>query len=233
MNTIIGLTAEKNERSVILASDLLITENYRTKQEVRNFFVNNIFVNNDNSTVLAITGVYDNLTTQLLNSFQSGEIDIERIVNEGFFPQLREMNTVRVDGRTFEGKSYTELLLATNYHGRAELYICWPLGKVEYKDWAVLGPKSDDVLNSWNSLCAQDGLENIDQLDPGNLDIDDALRFAVVPPIKANLYFDELNFLYAVTSEGIYADLSNMLREEWKKSKRRAIRDFKKIINGE
>jgi len=150
MTTIIGIEAKNGNRGAILASDLSATKTqwspegdvaYRrqTKTEFQK-----ICVNNDRTVALCLAGSVDKQYFSFLKEVLEGRIDIQKVVKTGSFPEFLGLNMDRWEGRipNQEGNS---MLMATRF-GDPKLYTCWPLGKVEQRDFTAIGSGSDYAL---------------------------------------------------------------------------------------
>ena len=150
MTTLIGIEAKK-DNSVILASDLSATRTswtprgdvaYRkqTKEEAQK-----IDVNKNRTVALASAGLVDKNYLDFLGGVLNGDIDIEKAIKEGNFQELAEMNIKRWEGR-FPNDDVSSFLTAVRFNGSPQLYTCWPLGRVENRDFTSIGSGSEYAL---------------------------------------------------------------------------------------
>ena len=152
MTTLIGIKAEKGKKAkqgVVLASDLSRTQTkwtaqgdvaYRqqTKSEGQK-----IHVDDAGRVAICMSGIYDQGYVDFLSAILEGDIDVRSVVEKGYFETLRNLNLSRWNGEIPNNELMNGLLLATRFDNKPELYTCYPLGKVETRQWAAIGSGSD------------------------------------------------------------------------------------------
>ncbi len=162
MTTLVGLVTKKGKSSVILGSDRnMTTTNSKddgeiTYKEETKSDRQKIYVNNDRTAVLGVTGIEDNAYAEFMGRFIEGRFNLKKIIRDGFFPELVGLNMARWDDKEPDSH-YNRFFLATRF-GKPKLYLCWQLGKVEEKPYDADGSGSEyaiDYLESKSSLISQ------------------------------------------------------------------------------
>lgn len=227
MTTLIGIKAEKGKEGVILASDLSRTQTswnaqgdiaYRqqTKSEGQK-----IYVDDQKKIALSMSGIFDNLYTDFLSQVLEGDLDIKKAVKKGFFLELKTMNEMRWEGRIPDVEYMNGLLLATNFD-KPKLYTCWPLGRVEERNWTSIGSGSNYALKH---------ISKQGKLIPRKLSLEEGIDLAVSSLNEAaqDIYTGGLD-LVIVTSEGI-REYGEDIKNAMDSAKNKSIEDIKKDYN--
>ncbi len=176
MTTLIGIKAGKGKEGAIMASDSSKTTTsiddqgdviYRqlTKSETQK-----IYVDNDRKFAVSMSGIYDLPYMDFLTNMLNGKIDIEKVLKEGYFKELHELNDMRWDGRT-PNTNINSLLIASRFDNRPSLYTCWPLGRVEERYWTAVGSGSKFA----NEYIRKKEME---LLIPKGISLDEGIRLA-------------------------------------------------------
>jgi 20S proteasome alpha/beta subunit len=174
MTTIVGIKAACGKQGVVLASDVSRTSTswnsqgdvaYRqqTKEEAQK-----IYVADDNSFAVCMSGNYDRAYINFLTSLLKGKIDLEKVLTEGDFPQLRDMNLSRW-GRVEPNNDINYLMVASRFKKNPALHTLYPLGKVVSNEYGALGS---------GHAFATDAIKAKGVLIPGYLSLRDAIGLA-------------------------------------------------------
>lgn len=146
-----GIKAYKGRAGVILGSDMSRTETKWTAEgdvayrEQTRTEGQKIYVDDKRRIALCMSGVYDPFYTDFLSKVLDGDINVKKAVKQGFFPELRDLNFSRWGGRVPNSEQINALLLATRFD-KPKLFTCFPLGKVEERDWTSIGSGSQYAL---------------------------------------------------------------------------------------
>ena len=174
MTTLIGIKAGKGKEGVILVSDssqTTISKEDRgdiiyiqkTKSDTQK-----IHVDNDKRFAISMSGVYDKPYREMLADILNGKIDIEKVIKDGYFNELKETNLKRWDGR-MPGPNLNSLLIASRFDNKPSLYNCWPLGRVEETDWISVGS---------GSKYAEEYIQKKGLLIPKGISLDEGIKLA-------------------------------------------------------
>ena len=200
MTTLVGIKAEKGGKGVILASDLSGTQTRWTaegdvafRQQMRSE-MQKIYVNNEREIALCTAGFHDQLYVNFLSKILEGKIDIRGVTKRGYFPQLKNLNEKRWDKKLPNSDYMNSLLIATRFDN-PRLYTCWPLGKVEEREWTSIGSGSNYALN----YISKQG-----KLIPRGLSLNEGIDLAVsgLDEAAQDIYTGGLD-LVVVTKDGI------------------------------
>ncbi len=147
MTTIVGIDAKK-DKSIILASDLTGTRtNWTPRGDVayrRQTKVDYNKIHSNDDLAIATSGIIDESYFKFLEELLNGTIDFKNHTETGVFPQMAQINLERWEGRR-PTDDLTGSLIALKDEN-PKLYTCWPLGKVERRDFTSIGSGSDYAL---------------------------------------------------------------------------------------
>ena len=101
---------------------------------------------------LGHAGNMDQETYDLIQRTITGEIDIKKVIEKGYFPELRRMNIKKMGKRVPDKSTLSGLLIATRFDNSPDLYTCFPLGEVGKRGWVSIGSGEDLVSNYIDSL---------------------------------------------------------------------------------
>ncbi|MBD3253375.1 hypothetical protein GF386_06585 [Candidatus Pacearchaeota archaeon] len=181
MTTILGIRAGK-DNGIVLASDLQST----SLEELTKISNQKLYVSQDRKLVLAMSGIRDEKWDQFRGDVLSGKIDIRKRIQEGVFPEFRDLNIERCNGTIFNQNEINSMLLAVNYD-EPQLYVCWPLGAVNSKDIAFDGSGSKYVEEYLKSRSVVDYVEDSRlSVDPTTLKLPDTRRHAYFSLVYAS-----------------------------------------------
>lgn len=139
MTTIIGIKANrgsKKNRGVVFGSDLKAT---RTKwnpqgdvayKEQTTSMNPKIYGAKSKDFAIGVAGIYDKPYGNFFADVLKGKLDIEKRLNEGFFPEFKELNLSRWDGTYPSTTDFNDFLIASRFNNKPELYHCFPMGKI-------------------------------------------------------------------------------------------------------
>jgi hypothetical protein len=153
MTTLVGIAAKRGKNpGVVMASDLASTrqswENMgdiavkvSTQRETQK-----IWVDKKGELAVSMTGINDPIYTGFLYDLLNGDINFRKSIENGFFEDLLRINLNRFDGRVWQNDSSNSLLISTRYDDEPKLWTCWPLGRVDERDFTAIGSGSDHAL---------------------------------------------------------------------------------------
>ena len=146
MTTLVGICSE-NETEVVLASDRQVSHNDDSGNFQSKGPAKKLYVENRRDLAFGIAGVYDRATVELIKAVVDGSIDLRKRIDEGKFPELLEINLERYGGKLpdLNLKESTGLFVSTRYEKKPQLFTCWPLGKIEGRQWTCIGSGSKYV----------------------------------------------------------------------------------------
>lgn len=111
-----------------------------------------LYIDNSKEFAFGFAGSATPQLEDLTKKLQEGNINIEKIVSEGIFNELRELNIEQMGGYKINNQYETGMLLATRFGGNCQLYTCWPLGKVEPRECTYVGSGSDYIQQYLSAL---------------------------------------------------------------------------------
>jgi hypothetical protein len=157
MTTIVGIKAgKKGQEGIVLASDTSSTfEQYQEQGDVifRQKYrgeAQKIIKNNAGDLAFGMSGRFDEQYGRFMFDLEDGEIDFKKALEENYFVELQHLNLWRMEGRFWDGSKTNSLLVATRFDKKPILYTCWPLGRIEEKDYTAIGSGSNHALNYLN-----------------------------------------------------------------------------------
>ena len=227
MTTLVGIKARKNRKGVVLASDLRGTKtewkpegDIVYKRQTTSDF-QKIYIDKAGNVAFAATGRVDYLYGQLIDSITNGKISIEEIIENGFFPELRNTNFERWGGKIPNLQDTNSILLATKY-GEPKLYTCWPMGLVEERQWTTIGSGSEFADKY---LSEQEG-----PMEKNSYTLKQSVDHAVTSLKEASqdIYTGGLD-LVVVTKNGI-KPFGKDIKTALESAKKDAIRDIKRKL---
>jgi len=233
MTTIMGIEAykDRNNPVVILASDLASTREelkpigdivYREKTK-RDF--TKIHVDEKDNFALAGAGIVDEDYSRFVYGMKSGEIPVRKILREGRFLQLRDLNERRFGGYEWDNGRINGFVIASNYKmGRKKdddfpmLFTCFPLGRVERKFWTSIGSGSRYALEYLNEM---------NLLSPFEVGREEAIELADESLKRASkdMYTGGLDIVI-VSREGI-GEYGSIIKERLDKAREEVINEIK------
>ena len=158
MTIVIGY-AHPDTTIAVLTADTQITTSIREdNRPIGKHFERKLWIADDSMYAFGSIGLMDEASRKLINEMKSGSIDIEKIVSEGKFPQLRDLNHSRMGTKLpnfNNGCILSSFLLVTRYNNKPSLYTCWPLGDVDSRILTHVGSGSNRVeryIQSLNTL---------------------------------------------------------------------------------
>ena len=226
MTTLIGMKAmpKEGKTGVVLASDLSATNTtlkeqgnvlykQQTKEETQK-----IHINDARDVAICMTGIYDPVYVKFLSDVLNGDINVREAVENGYFPELKQLN----EGR-WEGKEPTEetncLLIATRFDGNPELYRCWQLGKVKQSAGISIGSGSG---------YASDYVSGQKELIPSRINLRTAIDLCVngIKVASRDIYTGGLD-LVVLEKSGI-SEYGNEINKEVETAQNRAVNRAKR-----
>lgn len=227
MTTLIGLKAGKGKKGIILASDLSGTQTswsaegdvaYRQQTRLE---MQKIYVDKKREVALCTSGMVDQSYVDFLSNILEGNIDVRKVTEERFFPELRDLNLHRWEGRIPISNVGNSLLMATRFNDPI-LYTCWPLGKVEERAWTSIGSGSEYALNY---------LSKQDTLIPKGLSLKKGIDLIVdsLDEAAKDIYTEGLDMVVA-TRDGIQ-EFGKDIRNAMTSAKKGMIRKIKEDLN--
>lgn len=201
MTTILGIEAYKGREGVVLASDVIgIYTSWGTqgesvyKQQTK-FETQKIHVDNKKEFAICMAGIQDKPYLDFLNRTLNNNIDVKEAVKRGFFEELHKLNLNRWDYKIPQPENINGLLLATRFDNKPRLYTCWPLGRIEERNYTAVGSGSEYAIRHINKQ-----ERNI----PPHLSLEEGVRLAASSLKKAGQDIHTLGLdLVVVTADEI------------------------------
>jgi len=226
MTTLVGVTAEKGKKGIILASDLSRTRtswrphgDVAFRQQTRSEG-QKIYIDNEGEFAVCMSGVFDQSYVDFLSELLEGNTDLIKNIPEGKFYELLRLNLSRWEGR-IPNEDMNSLLFATRFNGKPELYTCYPLGNIERRIYTSIGSGSGYALENISSST---------ELIPKGITLKKGVDLVVQSLEKASqdIYTGGLD-LVVVTKNGIQS-FGKDIKESIDNAKSYAIRDIKKKL---
>ena len=131
------------------------------------------------------------------------------------FEQLFKLNCDRFKGKFWDNERQNELLVASRFNGKPELYGCLPLGCVEKITWG-------DAIGSGREH-AFEYVKSLNYLGPEDITIEDAINIAATALDKAStdIYTAGLDVVI-VTGRAIY-EFGQTIRDNMERAKEDSI----------
>ena len=87
------------------------------------------------------------LTEKMIN----GQIDMQKVLKEGKFPELRELNMSRLGNKMPNLDTLSSFLVISRFDKNPQLHTCWPMGDVEPREVTWIGSGSKGVEDHYNA----------------------------------------------------------------------------------
>lgn len=233
MTTIIGMNAGKGNKGVVLASDCQATYMTDSMNPVSKGPIEKIDISEAREVAIGMSGVFDEHYTEFLTKVIKGDIDIRKVVDEGYFRELRDLNSSR--WKTLPDQRMNGLLLATRFDNNPQLYTCWPMGQVEPRGFTVIGSGQELPLEYFTSKRAVSLYEEGKScLDPENLSLEDAIGYSYIgleAATSQDVYSSGVNLV--VVEEGEIKEYGPGIREKAKVAEREEVRRIQKLYASE
>ncbi|MFH1451714.1 MAG: hypothetical protein ABIF88_00900 [archaeon] len=177
MTSVFGLRHQDVEMAVLAADR---QSSYGPGQvPVYKILERKLWIADDGLYAFGHSGLRDDKLAKLAKKLVEGkDIDVEKVVTEGKFPQLRELTHERMGDTVPSEDSLSSFLLVTRFNNDPKLYTCWPLGRVEPRTVTYIGsgsPRLEEYINSLSVLS-----EARRYLSSGaSMDSDDVIRVAI------------------------------------------------------
>ncbi|MDD5192971.1 MAG: hypothetical protein PHF67_00115 [Candidatus Nanoarchaeia archaeon] len=227
MTTLVGIRAGQVKEGVVLASDLSQTKTvwspqgdvaYRQQTKLEG---QKIYVDDSRQLAVCMSGIYDQPYIDFLSGILKGQIDFQKAVEKEFFPELANLTLSRWGGKVPENELYNGLLVATRFDNRPKLYTCFPLGKVEERNWTSIGSGSQFALEH---------ISKQGKLIPHYLGLEEAVDLAQSSLDKASqdLYTGGLDIV--VIAPGEITEFGSEIKAEIERARTRSIERLKRKI---
>jgi len=151
MTTIFGLRHPKVDLA-LLAADRQITINGRGQDPEKDLEGRKLCLSDNQMYAFGCSGVYDRGTASLAADMRTGKLDVEKILREGKFPELRELNLSRLGDEVPYMDRLSNFIIISRFNGDPKLHACFPLGKVEQRIWTQIGSGSSKVADYMDGL---------------------------------------------------------------------------------
>jgi len=132
MTTLIGICSD-DKKEVVLAADRQASRMDSDGRTEYKHPTQKLYVNKDRNSAFGIVGAYDGRTQELVKLMIEGKIDLQKVIAEGRFQELLDINFDRFGGKLPDNEKCTGILLATNID-YPRLFTCFPMGKVEQRE---------------------------------------------------------------------------------------------------
>lgn len=203
MTTVMGITHPNVDR-VALVADRQSTAIDQAGIPRGKYLGRKLWADPNGDFALGHSGQRDSALNDFVGAMLEGKYDIERIVERGYFPELRRLNVKRMGRHIPNLGDMSGIILATRFEGIPRLYSCFPLGAVEErKVWTAIGSGDQKVAEYMETLRIQGEAKNY--LPSDEVQTDDVLRAGLEAVNRAqsqDLYSSGLDLLVC-TPEGI------------------------------
>lgn len=226
MTTIFGLR-HPNVDAAVLVADRQTTSVDGRGIPIGKYIGRKLWKSDDEQFCFGHVGNRNEETERLAEDLYSGKIDVEKIVNKGYFPELRKLNIKRM-GRGFpDPNQMSGIILATRFSKDPKMYTCFPLGGVEQRVWTCAGSgeqKIHEYMNAINTL--SEAREYIGETS--KMEIGDVIRIGLEAVRRAqsqDAYSHGLDMLIC-TPKGINDHRKN-LEDDFKKKLKKIQKQYK------
>jgi len=150
MTTVFGLKPDDIEASILVA-DRQATYLNKDGMQASKILNRKLWASKDGMYGFGHSGFRDNELGDLIQKLSDNEIDVEKIIKEGYFPELRDLNIKRMGKKLPDNQNISGFILATRFENKPKLYTCFPLGSVEKRGWTTMGSgetKVDEYISA-------------------------------------------------------------------------------------
>lgn len=220
MTTVFGLTHPKIEAAILIADKQTTASDQRTGMPLEKRIGRKLKISEDKQYAFGNSGLFDEEFYKLTENLAKGEFDVEKIIKENYFKDLRELNLDRM-GRTLpDPKKLSGLLLSTRFEKNPKIYTCFPLGQVETRELVAIGSGEQKVMEYFQAKQILN--EGKDYLTNDEPTLNKMITFGLEAVRRAqnqDIYSSGLDMVVCLPEEikDHSKDLSDMFGEQLKK----------------
>ena len=148
MTTVIGIRYPQVDLALLIADRQATNNNMREKHIDRR----KIQTSQDGMYAFGHSGLANEDLYQLAEKMYAGKIDMQKILKEGKFPELKELNLARMGDKTPTAENSSSFLVVSRFDGKPALHTCWPLGAVEPRTLTWIGSGSKSIEDYYAAL---------------------------------------------------------------------------------
>lgn len=223
MTTVLGLKPRDLEVAVLVADRQGTTLNAQNQPNGK-ILGRKLWTGKNDRYCFGHVGDYDERTHDLVQRLQTGEIDVQKVLEAESFPELRTLNIKKMGRKVPDLQKLSGIVIATRYKNKPQLYTCYPFGDVEKRIWTTVGSGSEKVTEYMNALDIVCSGKDYMMKD-GPATMSGVVRTGLEAVRKAqseDLYSHGLDMLIC-TPEGVhdhFADLGDDFRRKFNKINR-------------
>jgi len=151
MTTIFGLRHPKVDLA-LLAADRQTTIYGKGQDPEKDLEGRKLWLSDNQMYAFGCSGVYDRSAAALAADMRTGKIDMEKVLRDGKFPELRELNLLRLGDEVPYLDRLSNFIIISRVGEDPKLYACFPLGKVEQRIWHSIGTGGAKVADYMDGL---------------------------------------------------------------------------------
>ncbi|MCW8965895.1 MAG: hypothetical protein OQK82_04290 [Candidatus Pacearchaeota archaeon] len=152
MTTVFGLRHDKVDSAVLVADRQATFMDLRTGVPQSKYLGRKLWKSKDDNYCFGHTGLMDEQANDFVNELIDGKFDMEKIIKEQYFEELRNLNISRMGKEVPELQNISGFLLATRFDKNPKLYTCFPLGSVQERSWTCAGSGDKKIIEYMNAL---------------------------------------------------------------------------------
>ncbi len=150
MTTVLGIRPKKVEVAVLVADRQVTQSDQNSGMVLGKYLTRKLWVGKDKLYCFGQAGDMNPDSQNFMKNLADGKYDVEKVVKEGYFPELRELNLERMGRRVPNNQRLSSLILATRFQNNPRLYTCFPLGEVGERGWVPIG-SGEEKINQYMS----------------------------------------------------------------------------------
>jgi len=203
MTTIFGIRHPEIEAALLVADRQGTYFNQTNGLPMGKTLGKKLWIGKENNYCLGHAGEYDEKTHEFVQNILEGKYDVQEIISRGKFPELRELNIIKMGNQIPDLKKISGLILATRFDKKPKLYTCFPMGEVGERTWTTFGSGEEHVNQYMEALRVLNEAKNYETL--GEPTLKEGIRVgleAVRMAQSKDIYSHGLDLLVC-TPEGI------------------------------
>lgn len=154
MTTVIGMAHEKAEMAILCADRQGTIGDGRNQRipVLKDLGGRKLQVSKDGQFAFAHSGLRDKMLEEFALKMAEGEVDFRKIIEQGYFSDLRELNLARLGKHVPNLDDLSGFLLITRFDNKPCLYTCFPFGAVEQRNLTYIGSGSRKVEEYFTAI---------------------------------------------------------------------------------
>jgi len=141
MTTVVGIRIPEINLALLVA-DRQVTYSKTPEKYV---YGRKVQASKDGLYAFGHSGTLEKDLYALTEKMTSGQIDMQKVLKKGKFPELRELNISRLGNKMPSLDSLSSFLVISRFDKNPALYTCWPMGDVEPREVTWIGSGSKSV----------------------------------------------------------------------------------------